>query len=34
VLNHRLVVKAEADVEGITADDVIARLLEQVPVPR
>jgi MoxR-like ATPase len=34
VLNHRLVLKAEAEVDGLTADDVIARLLEQVPVPR
>jgi MoxR-like ATPase len=34
VLNHRLVVKAEAEVDGVTADDVIAGLLEQVEVPR
>ncbi len=34
VLNHRLQVRAEAEVEGVTADDVIARTLEQVPVPR
>lgn len=34
VLNHRLMLKAEAEVEGVTVDDVIARLLEQVPVPR
>ncbi|MFT3707433.1 MAG: MoxR family ATPase [Archangium sp.] len=34
VLNHRLMLKAEAEVEGVTADDVIARVLEQVPVPR
>ncbi len=34
VLNHRLMLKAEAEVEGVTVDDVIARVLEQVPVPR
>ncbi len=34
VLNHRLMVKAEAEVEGVTVDQVIARVLEQVPVPR
>ncbi|MBL8915725.1 MAG: MoxR family ATPase [Archangium sp.] len=34
VLNHRLMLKAEAEVEGVSADDVIARVLEQVPVPR
>jgi len=34
VLNHRLVVKAEAEVDGVTADDVIAALLEQIEVPR
>jgi MoxR-like ATPase len=34
VLNHRLVLKAEAEVEGLTADDVIAALTAQVPVPR
>jgi MoxR-like ATPase len=32
VLNHRLMVKPE--VEGVSVDDVIARVLEQVPVPR
>ncbi len=34
VLNHRVVVKAEVDLEGTTADDVLAQLLERVPVPR
>jgi MoxR-like ATPase len=34
VLNHRLMVKAEAEVEGVTVDQVIARLLDQVQVPR
>jgi MoxR-like ATPase len=34
VLNHRLVVRAEAEVEGVTAEDLIAQLLEQVQVPR
>ncbi|MCC6335088.1 MAG: MoxR family ATPase [Myxococcales bacterium] len=34
VLNHRLVVKAEAEVDGVSADDVIASLLESVEIPR
>ncbi|MFZ5444173.1 MAG: AAA family ATPase [Myxococcota bacterium] len=34
VLNHRLILKAEAEVEGATVDQVIARILEQVQVPR
>jgi MoxR-like ATPase len=34
VLNHRLMLRAEAEVEGLSADDVIARVLEQVQVPR
>ena len=34
VLNHRLMVKAEAEVEGVTVDQVISRVLEQVAVPR
>jgi MoxR-like ATPase len=34
VLNHRLMVKAEAEVEGVTVDQVISRMLEQVQVPR
>lgn len=34
VMNHRLLLKAEAEVEGATVDQVIARILEQVQVPR
>ncbi len=34
VLNHRLLLKAESEVEGLTADDVIRQTLEQVQVPR
>jgi MoxR-like ATPase len=34
VLNHRLILKAEAEVEGVTADDVIKQTLERVEVPR
>ncbi len=34
VLNHRLIVKAEAEVEGVTTDDVIRQALERVEVPR
>ncbi|MGQ0507519.1 MAG: AAA family ATPase [Myxococcaceae bacterium] len=34
VLNHRLLLKAEAEVEGLRARDVIRQTLEQVSVPR
>ncbi|HXI17629.1 MAG TPA: AAA family ATPase, partial [Chloroflexota bacterium] len=34
VLRHRLVLRPEAELDGITADDVIARILGNVPVPR
>ncbi len=34
VLNHRLLLKAEAEVEGFTTDDAIRQTLERVPVPR
>ncbi|MEN9798477.1 MAG: family ATPase, partial [Pseudomonadota bacterium] len=34
VLNHRLLLHPEAEVEGVTADDVLAETLDRVPVPR
>ena len=34
ILRHRLIVKAEAEIEGVTADHVIERLLARVEVPR
>ncbi len=34
VLRHRLILRPEADIEGLTADDVIASILAAVPVPR
>jgi MoxR-like ATPase len=34
ILRHRLIVKAEAEIEGVTADRVIERLLARVEVPR
>ena len=34
VLRHRLVIRGEADLEGITADQVIADILANVPVPK
>ena len=34
VLNHRLLLKAEAEVEGLTADDVLRQTLERVQAPR
>jgi MoxR-like ATPase len=34
VLAHRLIVRAEAEVEGVTADTVLRRILESVTVPK
>ena len=34
VLRHRLVLRPEADIEGLTPDDVLAGLLDALPVPR
>jgi MoxR-like ATPase len=34
VLRHRVMLRPEAEIEGLTADQLIARLLERVPVPR
>jgi MoxR-like ATPase len=34
VLRHRIVLKPEAELDGVRPDDVIARLLANVPVPR
>ena len=34
VLNHRLILRAEAEVEGVTTDEVIRQTLEKVEVPR
>jgi MoxR-like ATPase len=33
-LRHRLILRPEADIEGLSADDVIASVLAAVPVPR
>ena len=33
VLRHRLVVSYEADAEGLSADDLIGRVLDTIPVP-
>lgn len=33
-LRHRLILRPEADIEGLTADDVIQNVLAAVPVPR
>ncbi|MGD9495331.1 MAG: AAA family ATPase [Armatimonadota bacterium] len=33
-LRHRMVLRPEADIEGLTPDDIIARVLASVPVPR
>jgi MoxR-like ATPase len=34
VLRHRLIIRPEADLEGVTADQVIADVLKSVPVPK
>ncbi|MGE5839438.1 MAG: AAA family ATPase [Deltaproteobacteria bacterium] len=34
VLRHRVILRPEAELEGLTADHVIARILEGIPVPR
>jgi MoxR-like ATPase len=34
VLRHRLILKPEAELDGVTSDDVVTRILSNVPVPR
>jgi MoxR-like ATPase len=34
VLRHRLVTTFNADAEGVTTDDIIARLIKEVPLPQ
>ena len=34
ILRHRLILRPEAEIEGMGADDVIDEIIEQVPVPR
>jgi MoxR-like ATPase len=34
VLRHRLLLNFQAEAEGLSADEVVARLLEAVPSPR
>lgn len=34
VLRHRLILKPEAEVEGLTADRILSSILEATPVPR
>lgn len=34
ILRHRLLLKPEAEIEGLTADSVVQRILSRVPVPR
>lgn len=34
ILRHRLILRPEAEIEGLSADDVIDEIIEQVPVPR
>ena len=33
VLRHRIVTTYEAEAEGVTVEDLVARILETVPVP-
>jgi MoxR-like ATPase len=34
VLRHRIVLRPEAELDGVTADDVVSRILGSVSVPR
>jgi MoxR-like ATPase len=34
VLRHRLGLHPDAEIEGVTADDVVQAILQEVPVPR
>ena len=34
VLRHRIVLNPEAEIEGMTADQCVARVLERIEVPR
>jgi MoxR-like ATPase len=34
VLRHRVILKAESEIEGITVDDVLQSILDSVEVPR
>jgi MoxR-like ATPase len=34
VLGHRLVIRPEFEIEGITVQELVNRVLEKVPVPR
>jgi MoxR-like ATPase len=34
VLRHRIVLKPEAELDGLRSDDVVQRILSAVPVPR
>jgi MoxR-like ATPase len=33
VLRHRIVTSYEADAEGLSADDILTRFLDRIPVP-
>jgi MoxR-like ATPase len=33
VLRHRVIVSYEADAEGLSADDILGRILDHIPVP-
>ncbi len=33
ILRHRILLSYEAEAEGITSDDVVAQLLDKLPVP-
>jgi len=34
VLRHRLILESSAEIEGLTTDGIIGRLLARIPVPR
>jgi MoxR-like ATPase len=34
ILGHRLLLRPEFEIEGLTVSELVGRILEQVPVPR
>ena len=34
VLNHRIILSADKEIQGIKPNDIIRQLIDQVPVPR
>jgi len=34
VLRHRIILRSEAEIEGLSADDIISSILQSIEVPR